>query len=125
MIRILVIDDEEEICSLTKSFLTKRNYQVFTANNAAEAINALKTEHPQLVLLDVRLGSVSGMDVLKTIKEIDSNVKVIMVTALNDDENIKEAMSLGANDYITKPFTAAYLNDLLAQKLADLGGGSK
>ncbi|MCX5711335.1 MAG: response regulator [Candidatus Omnitrophica bacterium] len=116
-LRILVVDDEEEICSVTKSFLTKRNFTVFTASNGADALTLAKKESPQLALLDLRLGSESGIDILAKIKEIDKKIKVIMVTGLGDDESIRQALSAGADDYITKPFTAAYLSDVINQKL--------
>ena len=83
-------------------------------------MDLVKKESPKLALLDVRLGDESGMDALQKIKEIDKNIKVIMVTALGDEESIRQAKSLGADDYITKPFTAAYLNDLIVQKIANL-----
>lgn len=117
-IKILVVDDEEEICQLVRSFLIKRNCNVFTATTGKEAIRLVNKGHPQIVLLDVRLGSESGMDILSKIKEIDKNIKVIMVTALNDEESVKEATSLGADSYITKPFTTNYLNDIILQKIS-------
>ncbi|MBM3245928.1 MAG: response regulator [Candidatus Omnitrophica bacterium] len=120
-IAILVVDDEKEICRLTQSFLAKRDYAVFTATDGAAAVELTKKERPRLVLLDVRLDNESGMEVLRRIKEVDKNIKVIMVTALDDEESIRQAKSLGADDYIAKPFTAAYLNDLLLQKLSGLG----
>lgn len=119
--RILVVDDEEEICQLTSRFLAKRDYQIFTATTLKEAIELVKKERPHLILLDVRLGSESGMDILRKAKEIDTNTKVIMVTALDDDETIRQAKALGADDYISKPFTAAYLNDFILQKISGLG----
>lgn len=121
IIKILVIDDEEEICELTRSFLRKKNYCTLGATSGKEAIEIIKKEHPHLVLLDIRLGEDSGIDVLRQIKEIDKNIKVIMVTALDDEQSIQEAKSLGAEDYIAKPFTAAYLNDLILQKISNLG----
>jgi len=119
--RILVVDDEEEICQLTLSFLVRKNYNVFTATNGEVAIDLVKKEHPQIVLLDVRLGSESGIEVLEKIKEIDEEIRVIMVTALDDEESIRQAKALGADDYIAKPFTATYLNDFILQKIANLG----
>ncbi len=116
--KILVVDDEEEICKLTQGFLSKKNYSVLTALGGQQAIGLVKKEHPCLVLLDVRLGVDSGLDVLRQIKEIDKNIKVIMVTALDDEASIRQAKSLGADDYITKPFTASYLNDFILQKIA-------
>jgi DNA-binding response OmpR family regulator len=118
--RILVVDDEPEICEVTRNFLARRDYSIFTATTAQDAINLVTKEHPNLILLDVRLGADSGMDVLRKAKEIDKDIKVIMVTALDDEETIKQAKSLGADDYIAKPFTAAYLNDFILQKLARL-----
>jgi DNA-binding response OmpR family regulator len=118
--RVLVVDDEEEICQTTKSFLTKRNYDVSIARNSQETISALEKSRPHLVFLDIRLGNESGLDLLRKIKEADKKVKVIMVTALNDDASIRQAKALGADDYISKPFTADYLDDLILQKIAGL-----
>lgn len=120
IVKILVVDDEAEICEITRSFLRKKNYCTLGATRADEAIKIIRQEHPHLVLLDVRLGNESGMDVLRQIKEIDNNIKVIMVTALDDEESIDEAKSLGADDYIAKPFTASYLNELILQKISHL-----
>lgn len=114
---ILVVDDEAEICAVTKSFLTKKNYDVITATDEPSALQAVESMHPGLILLDVRLGSVSGIDVLRKIKEINKDVKVIMVTALDDEESIQQAKSLGADDYITKPFTSDCLTKIIAEKL--------
>jgi two-component system response regulator AtoC len=69
----------------------------------------------------VRLGDASGMDVLQKIKEIDKDIKVIMVTALSDEESTREAESKGADGYIVKPFTAGYLDEIILENIADLG----
>jgi DNA-binding response OmpR family regulator len=116
--KILVIDDEREICEVTKRFLSKKNYLCFTATSQDEALALVNKEHPSLALLDIRLGEVSGMDVLQKIKEIDRKIKVIMVTGLADEESIRQAKSLGADDFVSKPFTASYLHKLLSQKLS-------
>lgn len=115
--KILVVDDEEEICKITKSFLIKKDYSVFTALNAQEAIKLIKEERPHIVLLDIRLGNESGMDVLHQARQIDKDLKIIMVTALEDEEIIRQARALGADDYVTKPFTTSYLNDFILQKI--------
>jgi CheY-like chemotaxis protein len=118
MSTILVVEDEEEICSLTKGILAKNDYNVLVAKNGTEALNFVTKKRPDLVLLDVRLGEVSGIDVLRRIKEIDNKIKVIMVTGLYEEDIIKQAKALGAEDYITKPFTTAYLKELVARKLS-------
>ena len=115
--KILVVDDEKEICELTKNFLTRRNYLCFGAYTDKEALELVEREHPQLVLLDLRIGDVSGLEVLTKIKAYDSAIKVIMVTGLTDDESIQQAKALGADDYISKPFTSNFLYELLSRKL--------
>lgn len=114
----MVVEDEEEICSLTKSVLAKNDYNVLVAKNGPEALNLVTEKRPDLVLLDVCLGEISGIDVLRRIKEIDNKIKVIMVTGLYEEDIIKQAKALGAEDYITKPFTTAYLKELVARKLS-------
>lgn len=115
--KILVVDDEVDICNTTKKFLTRRGYEVYTALTKDEAMDIIKQNKPNIILLDIRLKEASGIDILKEAKQIDKNVKVVMVTALDDEENMKQAKAWGADDYIAKPFTAAYLNDVLIQKL--------
>lgn len=118
--KILVVDDEVDICNASKSFLVRKGYEVFTALTKDEAIGAIKQNRPAIILLDIRLKEASGIDVLKEAKTIDKNVRVIMVTALDDEENMKQAKAWGADDYIAKPFTTAYLNDVLMQKLTTM-----
>ena len=112
-----MVDDEEEICDVTKSLLTKRNFAVFTASNGNEALELAKKESPQLVLLDFRLGSESGIDVLNKLKALNKDMKVVMVTGLGDEESIRQAIIAGVDDYIIKPFTGDYLNDTINRKL--------
>jgi DNA-binding response OmpR family regulator len=118
--RILIVDDEEEICQVTERFLSRRKYICFTASSGKEALVLANKERPNLVLLDVRLNNESGLDILPKLKQIDKDVKVIMVTALDDEETIRKAKSLGADDYVTKPFTTKYLNDFILQKISYL-----
>ena len=118
--KILVVDDEQEICEVTKNFLNRRNYACFTATAEKDAIELVKKESPELVILDIRLGESSGLDVLIKIKSLNVKTEVIMVTGLGDEDTMQQAKSLGANDFITKPFTADFLNNLIDQKLVGL-----
>lgn len=115
--KILVVDDEAEICAVTKSFLTKKNYSVMTAEDEPSAVQAVREWRPCLILLDLRLGSTSGIELLRKIKEIDKGLKVIMITGLGDEESIRQANSLGADGFVEKPFTADYLTKIIAEKL--------
>jgi len=118
--KILVVDDEEEICRLTESFLIKKDYDAYSAANGQQAIELVNKIHPKVVLLDIHLGMESGIDVLKQIKEIDKDIRVIMVTAMDDEANIRQSRANGADDYITKPFTTSYLNDFILQRISKL-----
>lgn len=120
IVKILVVDDEQEICDLTRSFLRKKNYCTLGATSRKEAVEIVKRDQPEIVLLDIRLGSESGLETLAQIKEINKDIKVIMVTALNDDESMNQAKALGADDYIAKPFTANFLEDVILKKVASL-----
>jgi DNA-binding response OmpR family regulator len=112
-LKVLVVDDEKEICELTRSFLARRNFAVFTASSSQEALSLVEAEHPQVALLDMKLGDESGIDILSKIKAADKNIKVVMVTALEDEGSMKQAIALGADDYVLKPFKADYLCELI------------
>lgn len=118
--KILVVDDEKQICEVTKNFLTKRNYEVAVAFSKDEAISVFKDFKPALVLLDINLGASSGLDVLKEIKAFDKKAKIIMLTGHDKPEIIKEAGACGADDYILKPFTIDYLEKFVLDKISKL-----
>ncbi len=109
MIKILIVDDEVEICNIFYDFFTPKGYEVIKATSGKEAIGLVKTEKPNLVFLDIRMPVMDGMEVLKQIKEIDRSITVIMVTVLKDEKTAKNALKLGAYDYVTKPLGLDYL----------------
>ena len=117
MARILVVDDEPAVCEMLKIFLTKRNYEVYTALNGEEALSAVKEERPHIVLLDIKMPKMDGIECLKRIREVDKEVGVIMITAVKEEKIGREAMRLGAFDYITKPLNLDYLNNCLMIRL--------
>lgn len=117
MHKILVVDDEHDICDFVKTFFKDRGFQVFTALNAEEALSITKKENPNLVLLDIKMKGMDGLAVLKYIREFDKNIKVIMVTALEDQDKMHEAYKLGAIDYITKPLVLDYLEGAVERNL--------
>ena len=118
MHKLLVVDDEHDICDFVKAFFVDRGYQVFTALNGEEAISIVKREKPSLILLDIKMkGGMDGIAALKHIKEIDRSSVVIMVTALDDQDKINEAYRLGAVDYITKPLILDYMEQAVSKNL--------
>lgn len=103
MTKILIIDDEIDVCDFVKHFFEERNYRVFTALNSDEGLRLLRREKPDIVLLDVRMAGTDGIETLKKIRTFDKRVTVIMVTAVDEQARIDESKKLGAAKYITKP----------------------
>jgi len=103
MIKLLAVDDEIDVCDFVKSFFEERGFEVFTALDGMEALRVLHRAKPDIILLDVRMQGIDGIETLKRIKEINKKVKVIMVTAIEDQDKVDEAMKLGAVAYVTKP----------------------
>ncbi len=102
--RILVVDDEHLIRWSLEQNLKKQGYDVLTAGSGEDALKLVREEQPDLVLLDIQLPGMSGLEVLEKIKEFDEEIIVIMVTAHGGLETAVNAMRLGAYDYINKPF---------------------
>jgi DNA-binding NtrC family response regulator len=117
--RILVVDDEMEACSVLNEFLTLKGHQVHTALDGPTAIAAVKEFRPHIVLLDMIMPGMGGLDVLKEIKRADPAVGVIMVTVVTNQSKAKETLDLGAYDYITKPVDLNYLENVVMVKMID------
>lgn len=121
MSKILVVDDEIKACELVRRFLETKGYGVITSNSGEDALEKVKNEKPDVILLDIRMPGIGGIEILKRIREFDKDVGVIMVTAVKEEETGKEALKLGADEYITKPIDFNYLEtsvlvDLIMRK---------
>jgi two-component system phosphate regulon response regulator PhoB len=105
--RILVVDDEPDIAALVAFHLARESYRVRTAASGPEAIAALEAEVPDLVVLDLMLPGMSGLEVLREIRARGelADVPVILLTARAEEQQRIEGLSLGADDYVTKPFS--------------------
>ena len=117
-VRMLVVDDELRICDFLKGFFSTRGYEVSTVTSGEEALTRAASLRTSVVLLDVRMPGISGLDALPKLKALVPKATIIMVTALDDDSLMAEAVSRGAADYITKPFSFDYLETVVLQKLA-------
>lgn len=104
MEKVLVADDELSMREFLEILLHKEGYAVETASTGEEAIKKIERDQPDLIICDIMMPKVNGMDVLRKAKEIDPEALVIMITAYASTESAVEAMKLGAYDYITKPF---------------------
>jgi DNA-binding NtrC family response regulator len=109
VIKILVVDDEAEIRSLLAAVLQNKGYEVVTAEDGAAALQAVSRERPAVILMDLSMPRMNGMDALPEIKRLDAEVPVIICTAHADLATAVRAMKLGAYDYLTKPFDVELL----------------
>ena len=105
--RVLVVDDEPDIVALVAYHLAKAGYRVSTAASGPEALQAAREERPALVVLDLMLPAMSGFEVLEQLRVSDAtrDVAVLMLTARRDEPDRIRGLSLGADDYLTKPFS--------------------
>jgi len=102
--KILIADDEPNMIWALKRALTKEGYEVLSVENGEEAVKTFEEQEPDLVILDLKMPKMDGMEALKAIKEINPKVPVMMITAHGTTKVAVEAMKIGALDYILKPF---------------------
>ncbi len=104
MKKILIVDDEPKIVQLTRDYLERAGFSIQTANDGKSALAAARAEKPDLVILDLGLPSMDGLDVTRVLRK-ESSVPIIMLTARTEETDKLVGLELGADDYITKPFS--------------------
>lgn len=102
--KILIVDDEENILEIVEAYLVAKNYQVFRAMDGEEALRKAETIRPDLIVLDLMLPDISGLEVCRRIRK-SSRVPVIMLTARTTEQDILSGLQIGADHYMTKPFS--------------------
>lgn len=112
---ILIVDDEDKFTNVLKKFFVSLGYDVHTAADADSALKQFEELRPHVVLLDIILPGMWGVDLLKKMKKIDPIAAVIMVTAIADEETAKNALAAGAYDYITKPLNLDHVARLVSK----------
>jgi DNA-binding response OmpR family regulator len=118
--RIMIVDDESDISDFLATFFQMKGYETFVANSGQAAVDGLPSFNPHVILLDVRMPDMDGLETLKHIREIDNQVGVIMVTAVHEMNIGREALGLGAADFVTKPVDLEYLETTVMVKLVSL-----
>ena len=121
MKKVLVIDDEIDVCDFVKHFFEARGFRVYTALNGSEGLRVFRRERPGIILLDVKMKQMNGIETLKKIRGISKTVKVIMVTGVAEQDVMEKANALGASEYITKPLI---LEELETAVMAYTGEGN-
>ncbi|HDH05897.1 MAG TPA: sigma-54-dependent Fis family transcriptional regulator [Nitrospirae bacterium] len=119
MDKILVVDDEEGVCYSFRKILNRRGYDVITANNGLEAIEKTGRENPCLVIMDVTMPKMDGLETLRKLKSLYPGLTIIMMTAFSTSERAITAMKHGAYDYLTKPFDNTRLISLVEKAIMD------
>ena len=117
MPKLLIVDDEIDIREFAKSYFRKRSIEVFTASGGVEALEIISQEKPDLVLLDVRMEEMNGVDVLKKLREAGNWIKVVMVTGVKEETTIQEAERLGVTGLIHKPLILDELEKIVLKEL--------
>jgi two-component system, OmpR family, alkaline phosphatase synthesis response regulator PhoP len=120
MTTILVVDDEPKIAQLARDYLEHAGFRVVSATDGRAALRAVSRERPDLIVLDLRLPDMDGLDVTRTLRKA-SSVPIIMLTARDDESDKLIGLELGADDYMTKPFSP---KELVARVRAVLRRGA-
>jgi len=109
--KILVVDDEEDILELLKFNLSREGYQVLCAVSGEQALRLVRSENPDLIMLDLMLPGIDGLEVTRRLKNDPDtkNLPIVMLTAKGEEADIVTGLELGADDYITKPFSPRVL----------------
>ena len=116
--KVLIIDDEPEVRDLLQEFLAGRGYDVLVAESGSAALGILGADQPDLVLLDVAMPNMDGVETLKRIVALQPSMPVIMVTANADIATTSKLLAMGAVDYIPKPFDLDYLDQAVNIQVA-------
>ena len=119
MSKLLIVDDEIDIREFAKSFFKKRDIDVLVASGGKEAFDLIEKEQPDLVLLDINMEEMTGIEVLKKLRENKNDVKVIMVTGVEDEAMVNEANTWGVKGYIHKPLILEELEKIVMAELSN------
>jgi len=124
MAKLLIVDDELDVREFAANFFRKRKVEVLLASGGQEALEILKKEAIDLVLLDIKMPEIDGLETLEHIKELDARIRVIMVTGRHPAEegSFQKCQQLGALDYIHKPLDLAELEKVVMETLQAKNG---
>ena len=122
MSKLLIVDDEEDVREFAANFFRKRKIDVSTAASGEEALTKINLEKPNLVLLDIRMSGLNGIQTLEEIRKSDQAVKVVMVTGTKPEENesFNQCNKLGISGYIHKPLKLEELEQTVMNILKDI-----
>lgn len=121
--KLLAVDDEVELCELLEEFFSLEGFEVLTAQSGEKALALFEAERPGAVILDIKMPGLSGLEVLRRIREVDAEAKVIMLSAFGDVATVQEALQRGACRYLEKPVDLEQLKDAVLEATGLSRGG--
>jgi DNA-binding response OmpR family regulator len=116
MAKLLIVDDELDVREFARNFFRKRGIDVSIASAGREALDLVDREIPDLILLDIRMGEMSGVDVLRELRHRHNLVKVVMVSGIEEDQVVQETTALGALGFIHKPLVLEELEKVVLRE---------
>jgi|RifCSP16_2_1023846.scaffolds.fasta_scaffold144302_2 DNA-binding NtrC family response regulator len=122
---VMVVDDEPRFCQLLERILLEDGYRVVSATSGRQALMLAREAEPQLVLLDVVMPEMDGIETLRRLRTMEKKSVVVMLTAHGTVETAREAMLLGAYDYLTKPFSLELLRSVLREGIEERSHGRR
>ena len=123
--KILVIDDELDLLSLLMGVLTDEGYQAFSAANGADGVRLNELENPDLIILDLRMPEMDGIETLRNIRKQDDKVKVVILTGYGSPDTIRDAADLNVSEYLSKPFDNEQLLRVISETIGGQTGEQK
>jgi DNA-binding response OmpR family regulator len=111
--KILIVDDNDNACYMLKSFLEEMGHDVTDSQSGADALEKVKNLKPDILLLDIIMEGMDGMEILRRVRLSNKNIGIIMVSGVSDEKICNEALDKGADEYITKPIDFKHLNECI------------
>jgi DNA-binding response OmpR family regulator len=120
MIKLLIVDDEQGICDCLEDYFTRVGHKVFTVTNPLKALAIVKKEQPQIIVLDILMPQMNGLELLPKIREKSKTAKIIMLTVADDPATKAKALKLGANYFMNKPFSTDDVEQVIMTQISKL-----
>jgi len=117
MPKLLIVDDEIDIREFAKNFFQKRKIDVFTAAGGSEALDIVEHERPDLILLDVRMEEMTGVEFLQKLRAMNDQTRVVMVSGIEDEDVVKTSEALGIIGFVHKPLILSELQKVVMAEL--------